>query len=66
MVSDILNEVGYSNQVVPDELKPLDVSRKLAGQVLTVRDEQRVTVANPGSTITRHEVDMAIQQGTVI
>jgi regulator of RNase E activity RraA len=66
LVSDILDEAGYSNQVVLDVLKPLDVSRKLAGQVLTVRGEPRVTVANPGPTITLHDVDVAIQQGTVI
>ncbi|GHU36644.1 diguanylate cyclase [Betaproteobacteria bacterium] len=66
LLSDILDEAGYQNQVVLDVLKPLDASRKLAGQVLTVRGGPRVTVVNPGPTITNHEIDVAIQQGTVI
>jgi regulator of RNase E activity RraA len=66
LVSDILDEAGYPNQVVLDVLKPLDASKKVAGQVLTVRGEPRVTVANPGPMITYHEIDVAIQQGTVV
>ena len=66
VVSDVLDEAGYPNQVVQDVLKPLDTSRKLAGQAITVRGALRVTLANPTPTVSLHDVDMAIRRGVIV
>ena len=66
VVSDVLDEAGYPNQVVLDALKPLNASTRLAGQALTVRGSLRVTVANPVPVILLREIDGAIRPGTVV
>jgi regulator of RNase E activity RraA len=66
IVSDVLDEAGYPDQVVSDALKPLDASGKLAGQVLTARGAARVVLVNPGPAVTLHDIDAAIRPGAVV
>jgi regulator of RNase E activity RraA len=66
VVSDVLDEAGYPNQVILDALRPLDASTRLAGQALTARGEPRVVVANPAPAISLREIDGAIRSGTVV
>lgn len=66
IVSDILDEAGYPNQVVSDALKPLEISAKLVGQAITARGAPRVTLTNPGASVTYREIDSAISPGTIV
>jgi regulator of RNase E activity RraA len=66
VVSDVLDEAGYPNQVILDTLKPLEASIKLAGKAITVRGGARVTAANPIPGITLHEIDAAIHPGAIV
>jgi regulator of RNase E activity RraA len=66
VVSDVLDEAGYPNQVVLDVLKPLEPSCKLAGQALTARGAPRVALANPAPAVTLREIDAAIHPGAIV
>ncbi|MGE9291142.1 MAG: RraA family protein [Puniceicoccales bacterium] len=39
VVADILDELGYREQCLPDHIRPLTPSKRIAGQVLTARAE---------------------------
>ena len=41
-MSDVLDEMGFSNQVLSSGIRPLDPSMRMAGVALCVRGENRV------------------------
>jgi len=43
VVSDVLDEMGYPNQVLCPSLRPLDPTQRMAGKALCARGENRMT-----------------------
>jgi regulator of RNase E activity RraA len=66
--SDVLDEMGYPNQVLASELRPLDAERRLAGVAFCVRGENRVvtqTAAPPDRHLSPYELERKMKPGLV-
>jgi len=66
--SDVLDEMGYPNQVLASDLRPLDPERRLAGIAYCVRGENRVvtqTPLPPDQQLSPYELERQMQPGLV-
>ena len=66
--SDVLDEMGFPNQVLASEFRPLDADRRLAGVAFCVRGENRVitqSAAPAGQQISPYELERRMQPGLV-
>ncbi len=68
-MSDVLDEMGYSSQVLTSDLRPLDGERRLAGIALCVRGENRVVTQSQAPPhqhpFSPYEIERAMQPGLV-
>ena len=67
-LSDVLDEMGYSNQVLASSLRPLDNERRLAGIAFCVRGENRVVTQSQTAQqppFSPYEIERAMQPGLV-
>ena len=46
-LSDVLDEMGYPNQVLASDIRPLDPARRMAGAALCIRGENRSSRSLP-------------------
>ena len=66
--SDVLDEMGYPNQVLASDLRPLDPERRLAGIAFCVRGENRVvtqTPTPPEQQLSPYELERQMKPGLV-
>jgi regulator of RNase E activity RraA len=66
--SDVLDEMGYPEQVLASDLRPLDPERRLAGMALCVRGENRVvtqTPVPPDQQLSPYELERQMEPGLV-
>ena len=66
--SDVLDEMGYPNQVLAREMRPLDHATRMAGAALCVRGENRVvtqSTAPAGPQISPYEIERRMQPDLV-
>lgn len=66
--SDVLDEMGYPNQVLASTLRPLDPESRLAGAALCVRGENRLvtqSAASPEKQISAYELERRMKPGLV-
>src|SRR4051812_1652064 len=66
--SDVLDEMGYPNQVLASDLRPLDPERRLAGIAFCVRGENRVvtqTPMPPDQQLSPYELERQMKPGLV-
>jgi len=66
--SDVLDEMGYPNQVLAREMRPLDPATRMAGAALCVRGENRVvtqSTAPAGPQISPYEIERRMQPDLV-
>jgi regulator of RNase E activity RraA len=66
--SDVLDEMGYPNQVLASDLRPLDPERRLAGIAFSVRGENRVvtqTPTPPEQQFSPYELERQMKPGLV-
>ena len=65
-LSDVLDEMGFANQVLASDLRPLDAERRLAGVAFCVRGENRViTQSQAVSSFSPYEIERAMRPGLV-
>jgi len=65
-LSDVLDEMGFANQVLASDLRPLDTGRRLAGVAFCVRGENRVvTQSQAPASFSPYEIERAIRPGLV-
>ena len=66
--SDVLDEMGYPNQVLASDIRPLDPDVRMAGMALCVRGENRVVTqsqAAPGKQISAYEIERRMKPGLI-
>jgi regulator of RNase E activity RraA len=65
--SDVLDEMGYPNQVLASDLRPLDPERRLAGIAFCVRGENRVVTQTPPpeQQLSPYELERQMKPGLV-
>jgi 4-hydroxy-4-methyl-2-oxoglutarate aldolase len=66
--SDVLDEMGYPNQVLASTLRPLDPQSHMAGTALCVRGENRIVTqaaAPPERQINPYELERRMKPGRV-
>jgi regulator of RNase E activity RraA len=66
--SDVLDEMGYPNQALASELRPLDAGSRVAGIALCARGENRVVTqssAPPERQISPYELELRMKSGLV-
>jgi regulator of RNase E activity RraA len=66
--SDVLDEMGYPNQVLASTLRPLDPGSRMAGSAFCVRGENRVvtqSAAPPERQISPYELERRMEPGLV-
>jgi 4-hydroxy-4-methyl-2-oxoglutarate aldolase len=66
--SDVLDEMGYPNQVLGGDIRPLDPARRMAGVALCIRGENRVVTRSPvppEKQISAYELERRMQPGLV-
>jgi len=66
--SDVLDEMGYSNQVLASDLRPLDNEQRLAGIAFCVRGENRIVTQSQSDQQQRfspYEIERAMKPGLV-
>jgi 4-hydroxy-4-methyl-2-oxoglutarate aldolase len=66
--SDVLDEMGYPNQVLASTLRPLDPERRMAGVALCIRGENRLvtqTAVPPERQISPYELEHRMKPGAV-
>jgi 4-hydroxy-4-methyl-2-oxoglutarate aldolase len=66
--SDVLDEMGYPNQVLASDLRPLDPHSRMAGIALCVRGENRVVTQSPAPPerqMSPYELERRMKPGLV-
>lgn len=67
-LSDVLDEMGYPNQVLASDLRPLDPRSRMAGIALCVRGENRVVTQSPlppEKQMSAYELERRMKPGLV-
>jgi len=67
-LSDVLDEMGYPNQVLASDVRPIDPASRLAGLALCVRGENRVvtqSAAPAAPSLSPYELERRMKPGLV-
>lgn len=66
-MSDVLDEMGYPNQVLASEIRPLDPAQRMAGVALPVRGENRVVTQSTSSSppMSAYELERRMRSGLI-
>ncbi|MGQ0663318.1 MAG: RraA family protein [Pseudomonadota bacterium] len=65
-VADILDDLGYRNQCLPKDIRPLDPRMKVAGPVFTVRGRAKPPGERPDPRYRQMDMLEAILPGSVV
>jgi regulator of RNase E activity RraA len=65
-VYDVLRAMGYPNQVLPNNIRPLDLNWKLAGQIFTVRGHVDSTMQSHETLLRWTEFLSKAPEGSVV
>ena len=66
--SDVLDEMGYPNQVLASDIRPLDPGSRMAGIALCIRGENRVVTQSPTppeKQLSAYELERKMKPGLV-
>ena len=66
-MSDVLDEMGYPNQVLASDIRPLDSTQRMAGVALPVRGENRVVTQSSSASpqMSAYELERRMRSGLI-